>query len=300
MLLSGLAAFALIAATPVRCDYRLDLGSKRTKITVQGVKDSVRLRVETPESFEASVFALDAPSRLVIDLGGLKLKSHQTPKVPKNQLVKGIRMAVSREKVRIVLDLKTKTVPDYSTSQQDNVFLLLVNEASDIMQLQKPVDAPTPAPSVTPTPQLTAAPTVPAQPEIVTPEPSPSLSQEAATVSPPVSATPASLESPALSLLGIVFDKGPDLALRLQLSAESGFSLTREKEYYLLSIRGCTVSGQHLLLPHYAPEGFSGINVVKSDASGSDLMIRLYAPRSTRLSAFRNGNEIWVRASQKP
>ena len=309
------AAFFLIAfAAAADADYRFELGNKQNKITVLGIKEGLRVQVQSTQAFSTEVFALEGPSRIVLDIYGLKLKSHQSPKIPRNKLIKGIRMALSAGKIRIVLDLKPVKIPEYSTSQQGNEFILSINEISDILKLQKseePVATPAPVaetpvsaesvgsavvtlevpgvPVITPTPELVPSPVPtapPAEPTLeVLPEPSVQAEVPAA--------------DGALVLKGLVFDNGVDVALRLQLSMESGFRLTREKDFYLLTVNECGVSGRHLLLPHYAPEGFSGINVVKPDIEGQNLLVRLYVPRTVRLSAFRNGNEIWIRSAQK-
>lgn len=290
-----------LSASSVSADFKCEFGNKQTTITLQGKKDSITLQLRSPGAFSAEVFSLENPARIVMDFEGLKLKSHKSPSVPKNKILKGVRMAISPSKIRIVLDLKIDEIPEYSTSQEGNTFTFSAGMKSEILALM-PKETPTSA-AVTPEPAMTpsAVPAAPS-PSVVTAEVAP-IQTEAAPVETPSpvfepSETPSPIPSDVRALKSIEFQITPEPILRLSLTKESSFRLSKEKESYLLTVPECAVAGNHLLLPNYPPEGFPGINVVKGATEKGDLLLWIYVARTARLSAYRNGTEIWVKVTE--
>ncbi len=300
----ALLFFLSLSASSLRADsknagFKCEFGNKQTPVTLQGTKDSFTLLLRSTAPFSAEVFPLEKPPRIVMDFKGLKLKSHKSPPLPYNKILKGVRIAVSPAKVRIVLDLKIGSIPEYSTSQEGNSFSFSAGLKSDVLALmpkETPTQTPVPEASSS-VPETPAPPAV--EPEMTTLTPAATPAETPA--SPPApepSGTLSPVPSDVRALTSIDFQPAPEPMLRLSLTKESSFRLSKEKESYLLTVPECTVAGNHLLLPNYPPEGFPGINVVKGASEKGDLLLWIYVSRTERLSAFRNGTEIRVKVTE--
>ena len=92
----------------------------------------------------------------------------------------------------------------------------------------------------------------------------------------------------------------PDASLlRLLLWKEPTFKLSKDKKFYTLTIPDCVPSGRHLVLAHYPPENFTGVNAVQVAYKDKETVLTIYVERGTKLNAYRSENEIIVRAVVK-
>ena len=331
-------AFLIIANTEYAVGQpEIEIKNKKEKVSLELKDSSVILRIQSASAFTANVFTLENPARIVIDALGLKLQSQKSASPGKNKILKGFRLGFYPDKVRFVLDLNGKSLPSYSTSQEGNTFVLTIGGEDELMKLApvetreeeprveaSPTSTPeqkneTPLPEATatetpePTPtekpeEKTATPAPPtASPVVIQPSPTPTEipPQPTATQTPlPVvqgfgsAAKEADVEN---ELGNIIFDEsGPESSLlRLILWKDAAFKLSKEKDYYTLSIPDCVPSGRHLILAHYPPENFTGINAVQVAFRKKETLLTIYVERGTRLSAYRNGSEIQVRAVVK-
>jgi len=282
----------LIGASLLEAQTKTELGNKQTKITVESAKDALSLKIKAQNAFTTEVFAVDNPPKIIVDVMGLKLKSHKSAAVPKTKLLKGFQMAISQGKLRFVFSLNGKEAPSYSTSQDGNEFSINIGGKQDVLEIKAPmvqvdIEA-TASPTVTPGFLGTAGQTPTHTPESV-------LATEMPTMSP----TPElRTEQKGCFLKAIVFDKSEGSVLKLQMNEISDFKLSKDKDFYFLSIQNCGVAGEHLLLPHYPPEGFPGVNALKASVEEDELKLRIFVARGTKLNAVRKRDEIWLRGEE--
>jgi N-acetylmuramoyl-L-alanine amidase len=117
MRLKIVAAFILTATVLAGQAFAADIESAR----IWRAPDNTRLVLDISDSFDYSVFSLDKPNRLVIDIKGTKLKANlDTLEIAPTPISK-IRSAVRNgSNLRVVLELKTKV--------RVNSFTLKANE----------------------------------------------------------------------------------------------------------------------------------------------------------------------------
>ncbi len=89
------------------------------KIGLHFAGQRIVLRMEADTAFPCKTFALGSPDRLVVDLPGT-WKGMQTPGVPQNLVVKGVRVGKQPAGPRIVLDLE-KPLQKHEVVRQGNV-----------------------------------------------------------------------------------------------------------------------------------------------------------------------------------
>lgn len=311
----GLFSILFLGVRHVHAQSKIELGNKQVKITLESGRSSLSLRIKAESSFTTEVFSLNKPARIVVDAIGLKLKSHKSTSVGKTKILKGFRMAVSSEKLRFVFDLRGDEAPAYSTSQEGNEFVLKIGGENELLALKaaevtataSPTSSPVQSPSTVDmeTTEVPAgaeeAETEVEQETTMVPLTSPGIVEEEATLTPSPSPSIIAVDTAsACALSEIIFDKETQGGiLRLVVNQSTSFKLTRDKTLYVLNLSGCTVTGQHLLLPHYPPEGFPGIDALKASIEDENIVVRIFAERGARLNAFRNGLEIWVKTVER-
>ena len=109
---------------------------------VGAASDEVHIKIATTKIARSSVFVLENPSRIVIDLFGPQAARNKEL-VVKNNLLSNVRVGSHSDKTRVVIDLKGETIPPYSWSESKAGALLKINFKvdNDDPQLSKtPVD----------------------------------------------------------------------------------------------------------------------------------------------------------------
>ena len=119
---------ALGGAKPERAEA-MPPGKNMTDLKIQKEESSVLISVVADGSIlEYKSFALSDPTRLVIDLVGFKSSyPHQT--VPVNHtLLERIRIGISADKVRLVLDIPQARIPPYETTKEADTLLITLGK----------------------------------------------------------------------------------------------------------------------------------------------------------------------------
>lgn len=71
------------------------------------------LKIMVPQDAKVESFTLENPARIVVDFHGVSIKTSENLVPPKNSVIKMIRLGAHADKLRIVMDLSTPTVPHY-------------------------------------------------------------------------------------------------------------------------------------------------------------------------------------------
>jgi hypothetical protein len=128
---------------------------------------TLAVRISVPQESKASVFAYKNPSRIVVDFPGTRVKKNEALKVPANKVIKMVRVGSHPEKLRIVLDLLTEGIPEYTWDSKGKEAVIRVSEPQEKLAGPTSQDEkghtellPTPLPSPTPLSTATALPTV--------------------------------------------------------------------------------------------------------------------------------------------
>lgn len=105
-----------------------------------------------------------------------------------------------------------------------------------------------------------------------------------------------------LTLSAISFElsapqKTPVVALAFSGKPMFKFS-KRQDQIYAVVIPGCTISGEHLTLPHFPPQDFAGLSMVEAKQTGENVELTFTVERSARTTAYINGNNILVRTTK--
>ena len=138
------------------------------------------LKIMVPQDAKVESFTLENPARIVIDFHGVSIKTSENLVPPKNAVIKMIRLGAHADKLRIVMDLLTPTVPHYEWRGGPRHATLRIVESGA---------APAAAPIAPAAPVTTAIPTPPAAPQL-----EPTKAQAAPTA---VKATTAPTTAPA-------------------------------------------------------------------------------------------------------
>lgn len=143
------------------------------------------LKIMVPQDAKVESFALQNPSRIVVDFHGVVIKTSENLVPPKNSAIKMIRLGAHADKLRIVIDLATTTAPQYEWRGGPRQATLRIVEsgtapvpaappvappveptkapvvATPVVEASPPTSAPTAVPSKAPTlkPTLTPTPT---------------------------------------------------------------------------------------------------------------------------------------------
>jgi len=114
----------------------------------------ISVRIAVPNGTGAKIFGLDGPPRIVVDVPGARLKRNDTLTVPSNGVVGKIRLGSHPDKVRMVLDLVTESLPHFTTKSGAGHVTIDIADVSSNTQAGQ-----TPTPHVIPTrphPEATA------------------------------------------------------------------------------------------------------------------------------------------------
>lgn len=127
--------------------------------------EAVDLKVKVSNHKKSTVFSLENPARVVIDLHGIKIKKNKGYAIKGLPFISGIRFGYHADKARIVLDL-ISALPHYKWSEKAGVLTIsfsppngepeIVAEQSAPRQITpQPTAVTTISPDITPTPELT-------------------------------------------------------------------------------------------------------------------------------------------------
>lgn len=106
--LSGLAA----SAVPGFSSAKSSTGTQIKDIRLAKNKGYVRLVFDLDGIADHSIFALQAPNRVVLDIKGTKMPHGMVDQVQANSLIRGIRSGVRKDKdLRVVFDLSKEVSP---------------------------------------------------------------------------------------------------------------------------------------------------------------------------------------------
>lgn len=163
------------------------------------------LKILVPQDAKVEAFALQNPSRIVVDFHGVTLKTSENLVPPKNSAIKMIRLGAHPDKLRIVIDLSTQAPPQFEWrggARQATLRIVESGTASaPVAAPAAPPAEPTKAPVAPTAAQATPAPTTPpaqpTKPPTVTPTLTPTLiPTKAATVAPTIAPTTAPTTAP--------------------------------------------------------------------------------------------------------
>jgi hypothetical protein len=156
-------------------------------------KKFIVLKISVPTDSQVKAFTLADPPRVVVDFEGASIKKSEEFQAPDNEVIKTVRLGAHPQKIRVVLDMRRSTPPEYDwkAGKRQAVLKFFEGQAEAPTPDRTPSAAPTRQP-VTPNTGGSPAATLPtAAPQATT---TPAKSETiAVTVSPTVAqtATPA-------------------------------------------------------------------------------------------------------------
>ena len=90
--------------------------------------DVIQLRVQSKKLTSSSLFSLENPSRIVLDLTGPNIKKNRTFNL-KHGLISALRIGAHPEKTRLVIDIKSETIPAYQWNESGTTATLTINSS---------------------------------------------------------------------------------------------------------------------------------------------------------------------------
>ncbi|NLF25571.1 MAG: hypothetical protein GX589_07950 [Deltaproteobacteria bacterium] len=106
-----------------------------------------------------------------------------------------------------------------------------------------------------------------------------------------------------LELISIDFDYTEDSKLpkiQLTLSSRTKFTLQKlSRKTYVLEIPGCMLKSEHLMLPHYPPQDFKGINMIRSKPTKTGVEIQIAVEKDAKIVAIGQDRQILIMNSAK-
>lgn len=336
-------------------------GDIRLTITPEGGVTSLK------HDLTANVFAIENPTRLVIDVPQHRSKSPYS--VPLNHpVVSGLRLGVHPDKTRLVVDIKDSRQPDYSVRSDQELGALVI----DVRFSGPPPEIPPPLtqPETPPGPVF-EPPTADVAPPAtdVAPPAMPNVIDQAKTVEEPAQAKqdifasadakkdvapPAMkpLEPPtgetseayvvrdntvikaptekkealgthmnvgtvqpttppqgdqavstsAAKVKGIFYQttkKSKMSSIVVDVDGLNTYSLSqRDKNKYELVLENARLVGEHLTLPQFPPDTFTGFEVVVARPMGDgNVAINVYVEENVKLFPYIARGRLWLKAS---
>lgn len=262
------------------------------------------LKVSGFSGGKAEVFPLSDPPRLVVDLIGGRSNREPTLSVQELPFIEGVRMGIHSDKVRVVLDLKKNSFPEYAMNYSEDGVSIVFGSST----LKTPPSPPRP----TAVDVISVERVRPFSPVEIK-EPSVNLGTVAAenTVT---GSTRASLELghqktrvsgvPSLQGQGVQQVKGFEFIpgeedkpseLKIEMSSRPIFSLNQsDAELFRISIPESILSGTHLKHPFFPPHRFIGLKMVQATQHENGVELTLRIERGTSVRAFSRGNDLVV------
>lgn len=262
--------------------------------------DLRELTITLKSAAAVSVFPIENPARIVVDIEGLALSRLPALSVAQDAIVHGVRLGIHPGKLRIVLDLAGNAPPPHSWELADKKVTIRIGPRAaaagqpDATSTPHAAHSPTSgAASATPVPQQvgtvavehphpSAIPTLaPSVSATHTPHGSSVVEQaHAAVLAPPTSGmtptTAPSATEPRISSLRFYKDEQGRSLLSVGLFGRTPFRLARlDQKTYRMTLTGVTLAGPHLLLPLFPPNSVEGFThcLAKSTDDGTEIVI---------------------------
>lgn len=149
-------------------------------------KKFIVLKISVPTDSQVKAFTLADPPRVVVDFEGASIKKSEDFQAPENEVIKTVRLGAHPQKIRVVLDMRRSTPPEYEwkAGKRQAILRFFEGQAEGAQPSSTAVPAPSktspttaPVPAVTspklpettaPLPVATKAPTLPATPVVAT------------------------------------------------------------------------------------------------------------------------------------
>ena len=284
--------------------------SKGIGIRVDQTDSSLDVNISGTRYKQSSTFKLNSPARIVVDLEG------NFPKINKSFVLHGdpefkeIRLGTHPGKLRIVLELNSTRIPDFTSSDSANSFLLSTNRLVQRNMVSnkekfKPVpQLPTSSNSLPEGPNVLSALGVANvntdQRDSARAMIKPQVKYNNFSKNAPPSPIPNSHNGPSLVDLSFIEPSSEKNlgALQVSLTERDSFTLIRtdQKEYKLL-LSNTTETGLQIDLPYFPPQSLRGITVVTPTREKGKLVINIGTDRGFRLRATGSDRSIIVRPS---
>lgn len=104
-----------------------------------------------------------------------------------------------------------------------------------------------------------------------------------------------------LKVTGIDFTKESDKTpmIKITLSQKTPYTLMKTgQRAYRLTIPNGMFAQEHLTLPHFPPQDFSGITLINPEKGTGQVEFFIGVDRNVKLSSFANQNEIWIKVAK--
>jgi len=265
----------------------------------------------------ANVFAVENPSRLVIDIPGFVASGPQTKAIA-NAVFSSIRLGVHQDKTRLVIDINDNQVPEYTVSSDADIGALVVGfsfsgntsivtepmveepAASISLQEVEPVKVPTPV--VEPEVEIEQ----PKIPAVRMPEPVAVVPASVPLTEPKVPSVEdiPEIEQPQVSggigvVKGVYYQAAKNSktsSIMVDVDGLNQYSLSQAGPgAYELTLRNTMLKGSHLSLPQFPPDTFKGFEVIVASQAGSDVVVKVYTDEKVKLSPFIAQGKLWLR-----
>ena len=279
-------------------------------------------------SVDAEVFAIENPTRLVIDINGFSAKKANKVKIDHPKL-KSARIGIHPKKVRIVLDIAGSTIPVFrvnsARSEPGKVSIdfgfgtsldQVVPPGMPEVVLPPPTLDPPVVDPVEPTgpdpaevdPGTDTAPTLPDPPGFSVidtsssgkpdpkDDPEPRVKQPTQPDKPDVPPVTTSGDTMVRVLRFRQASASGEPALMLDVANLQGYSLGRKgANMYELVLEQAKLAGTYLELPHFPPDSFSGMEVVVARQLSGKVVLKIYVEDGVRLTPYRTEGQLWIK-----
>ena len=311
---SCLLTLALVQT--LHAETLLNHTSKGIGIRVDQSNSTLDVSITGTSYKQSSTFKLKSPTRIVVDLEG------NFPKISKSFALHGdpefkeIRLGTHPGKLRIVLELNSTRVPNFTSSDTTNSFVLSTNRLTRgntlaaKEKLQPLPRFPTTSNELPSGPSALSALGVanvntnlqePETPRaMIKPQVEHKNSGKIKTNQRGLAQETDGLIGPSLIDLSFIEPTSDDDlgALQISLTERDAFTLirTNQKEYKLLLAK-TTETGLEIDLPYFPPQKLRGITVVTPTKEKTKLAITIGTDRGFRLRATSSGRNIIIRPS---
>ncbi len=316
-------SLALLNAAGLGIDLETQGSGYRILIRPKGGVESLN------RDLTANVFAVENPSRLVVDIPGFVARGPQKQDVI-NPDLSALRLGVHKDKTRLVVDINNKLIPEYSVTSDSNLGALIVsfnfdsNTVSDPtsseplalatettnIKMPEPVAVPEEEPSELP-PVVIEEPEMPEitieEPEAVEPEEDPMPLELPQEPQEPTFASVEDVQTPAVSsgfgvVKGVYYQAAKNSktsSIMVDVDGLNQYSLSQASPgAYELLLRDTTLKGPHLSLPQFPPDTFKGFEVIVASQRGDDVVVKVYTDSGVKLSPFIAQGKLWLRVTQ--
>ena len=281
------------------------------------LKSFIVIKIVVPNDSSIDAFLLPSPPRMVIDFVGTKVKKNLVFDAPANDVVKQIRIGAHSKKTRIVLDLASKTAPEYEWKAGKRQAIIRIFEGAVTPPTPKVLPTPIP-PTATPVIKPSKKPSVPPTPKVdksVKPKKTAALlPKETTSTTKSVPARGASLGdlepkgtrfSPptpvptSFKIKNYAFERLADKSQQLRFSLNKPGVKAQiskvDEETYLVQIPDCGVEKGELEYPQFPPHDFTGFVLIMAENVGKKTEITIAIEEGTKLMTAVQGTELIIK-----